>query len=180
MFAKARPEECDYEDVRRFLHHAIKRVLAAARNHKQRARLSACYSSGLRVNELVHLKAKDIESENMCLCVQCVKGGKNRNTILSKENLLRPRLHYRQYRPQDGLFPGAFTCEHLFEEIGITAVWHTWGQTLAYPPHIHCFVPGGGLYETGISFMKSRDKFFLPVMALSNLFGGGAAGVRKE
>lgn len=36
---------------------------------------------------------------------------------------------------------------HLGAEIGITAVLHTWGQTLAYHPHIHCIVPGGGLSD---------------------------------
>ena len=165
MFTKKRPEECDYEDVRRFLHHAIKRrkisasyvnsaysairyyyettlcrdwnmrhvprlkirpplpnvltidevrrVLAATENLKQRAMLSTCYSSGLRVNELVHLKVKDIDSESMRLRVQYGKGGKSRNTILSKDNLLLLRQYYRQYRPQDWLFPGAIAGDHI-------------------------------------------------------------------
>ena len=28
--------------------------------------------------------------------------------------------------------------------IGVTAVLHTWGQTLDHHPHVHCIVPGGG------------------------------------
>jgi hypothetical protein len=58
----------------------------------------------------------------------------------------------------------------LGAEIGFTAVLHTWGQTLTYHPHIHCIVPGGGLSTSGITFVQSRSKFFLPVKAMSALF----------
>jgi len=31
--------------------------------------------------------------------------------------------------------------------IGFITVLHTWGQNLAYHPHIHCIVTGGGLSD---------------------------------
>lgn len=54
---------------------------------------------------------------------------------------------------------------------GITAVLHTWGQNLAYHPHIHCIVTGGGLTSTG-KWKSSRKKFFLPVKVLARKFRG--------
>ena len=38
--------------------------------------------------------------------------------------------------------------KHLGAELGFVSILHTWGQTLAPHPHIHCVVPGGGLART--------------------------------
>ncbi len=62
--------------------------------------------------------------------------------------------------------------KHLGAQIGITTVLHTWGQNLGYHPHIHCIVPGGGISPSGLSFIRSRDKFFIPVKVLSRMFRG--------
>ena len=35
--------------------------------------------------------------------------------------------------------------KHLGARIGVTAVLHTWGQTLDHHPHVHCIVPAGGI-----------------------------------
>ena len=34
--------------------------------------------------------------------------------------------------------------KHLGAQLGITAVLHTWGQTLQHYPHVHGVVPGSG------------------------------------
>lgn len=68
----------------------------------------------------------------------------------------------------------------LGAEIGFTAVLHTWGQTLSYHPHIHCVIPGGGLSKSGITFVRSRDKFFLPVKVMSKLFKKKLLGLIKH
>ena len=60
--------------------------------------------------------------------------------------------------------------KHLGAEIGITAVLHSWGQTLHHHPHIHCIVPGGGLSPDGTRWTACRPGFFLPVRVLSRLF----------
>src|SRR3954453_3490768 len=39
--------------------------------------------------------------------------------------------------------------KHLGARIGVTAVLHTWGQTLDHPPHAHCIVPAGGVSLAG-------------------------------
>jgi hypothetical protein len=54
---------------------------------------------------------------------------------------------------------------------GITAVLHTWGQTLNYHPHLHCVITGGGLTNTK-QWASSPKKFFLPVKVLAKKFRG--------
>ena len=60
--------------------------------------------------------------------------------------------------------------KHLGADIGVTAVLHTWGQTLDHHPHLHCIVPGGGLSPDGQHWISCRRGFFLPVRVLSRLF----------
>ena len=60
--------------------------------------------------------------------------------------------------------------QHLGATIGFFAVLHTWGQTLAHHPHLHCVVPGGGLSPDGTRWIACRPGFFLPVRVLSRLF----------
>ena len=59
---------------------------------------------------------------------------------------------------------------HLGARVGITAVLHTWGQTLTHHPHVHCIVPGGGPSLDGARWIACRPGFFLPVRVLSRLF----------
>src|SRR5471030_1206547 len=60
--------------------------------------------------------------------------------------------------------------KHLGAQIGVSAVLHTWGQTLQHHPHIHCVVPGGGPSLDGTRWVACRPGFFLPVRVLSRLF----------
>src|SRR6266540_3056922 len=60
--------------------------------------------------------------------------------------------------------------KHLGAELGFFAVLHTWGQTLAAHPHLHCVIPGGGLSPDGAQWITCRPGFFLPVRVLSRLF----------
>jgi len=62
--------------------------------------------------------------------------------------------------------------KHLGAEIGFFAVLHSWGQNLAFHPHLHCVVPGGGLSPDGQRWVacKRKPDFFLPVRVLSRRF----------
>ncbi len=59
---------------------------------------------------------------------------------------------------------------NLGARIGMTAVLHTWTQTLLYHPHLHCIVPGGGLDASGRRWIPGRENFFLAVRILSTVF----------
>src|SRR2546425_3732691 len=69
---------------------------------------------------------------------------------------------------------------HLGAEIGITAVLHTWGQTLTEHVHVHCIVTGGGLTADGMQWRQCRRRFLFAVQALSKVFRGKyLAGLRR-
>ncbi|HMB08709.1 MAG TPA: transposase, partial [Isosphaeraceae bacterium] len=69
--------------------------------------------------------------------------------------------------------------KHLGAEVGVLAVLHSWGQSLALRPHVHCVVTGGGLSPDGGRWVAGRADFFLPVRVLSRVFRGKfLAGLR--
>ncbi|MBI3263472.1 MAG: transposase, partial [Acidobacteria bacterium] len=69
---------------------------------------------------------------------------------------------------------------HLGAELGITAVLHTWGQTLTEHSHLHCLVTGGGLSVDGRQWRPSHPRFLFAVEALSQVFRGKSlAGLRR-
>jgi hypothetical protein len=59
---------------------------------------------------------------------------------------------------------------HLGGTIGITAILHTWSQTLSDHLHLHCLVTGGALTADGARWIASRASFLFPVEALSGVF----------
>ena len=64
----------------------------------------------------------------------------------------------------------AMDKKYLGASLGLTAVLHTWGQTLSYHPHVHFIVPGGGLCPDSGVFKVSRKRFLIPVKVLSRVF----------
>jgi len=62
---------------------------------------------------------------------------------------------------------------HLGAELGVTAVLHTWSQTLVDHVHLHCIVTGGGLGLDGTGWRRSKGRRYLfPVAAMAALFRG--------
>jgi hypothetical protein len=69
--------------------------------------------------------------------------------------------------------------KHLGAQLGLTAVLHTWGQTLGLHPHLHVLATGGGLscnrageIDECPVWKSCRPGFFLPVRVLGALFRG--------
>lgn len=59
----------------------IKELINATNNRKHKLLLSVAYGAGLRVSEVVNLKVKDINLENLTLHIKQAKGNKDRVTI---------------------------------------------------------------------------------------------------
>ena len=98
--------------------------------------------------------------------------------------LARPRVIY------DLLFRAASETlqtfardpKHLGGTLGLTAILHTWSQTLSLHPHLHCVVTGGALAADGSRWIPTRSPGFLfPVRALAKVFRGKfLAGLRQR
>jgi len=61
---------------------------------------------------------------------------------------------------------------HLGAEIGFFSVLHSWNQKLRHHPHVHCVIPAGGLSLDHTRWVKSPNRFFLPLKVLSRVFRG--------
>ncbi len=83
-----------------------------------------------------------------------------------------PRVIYRLLfrAAADTLITFGRDHRHLGGTIGITAILHTWGQSLTQHLHLHCLVTGGALATDGARWIASRSSFLFPVRALSTVF----------
>src|SRR5229473_2709935 len=70
--------------------------------------------------------------------------------------------------------------KHLGAEIGFFTVLHTWNQKLGLHPHVHCVIPAGGLSLDHTHWVKSRERFFLPIHVLRRVFRGKFVAALKQ
>jgi hypothetical protein len=69
--------------------------------------------------------------------------------------------------------------KRLGGQLGMSAVLHTWGQTLDQHVHLHCLVPGGALSEAG-QWKPAKGNYLFPVKALSRHFRGAMVSALRE
>jgi len=86
----------------------VTRLLQAAGSLKYQAALGVAYGAGLRANEVVHLKAVDIDSERMIIRVDQGKGQRDRQAMVSPTLLTILRAWWREGRKQRQLLPGGW------------------------------------------------------------------------
>ncbi len=108
--------------------------------------------------------------------------------VFTLPHLLNPLIRVNQRALYTLLFQAAAQTlqefardpKHLGAQLGITAVLHTWGQTLTEHSHVHCIVTGGGLTTDGTQWRPSHPRFLFAVQALSQVFRGKyLAGLRR-
>lgn len=65
-----------------------------------------------------------------------------------------------------------FAQRYLDGKVGVTAVLHTWGQTVQHHIHLHCMVTGGALVSTadGYRWQVVSPGFLFPAVELSAAF----------
>jgi hypothetical protein len=63
-----------------------------------------------------------------------------------------------------------FGRNNLGAQLGLTAVLHTWSQTLLDHYHLHCIVTGGGVSLDTTRWAASRPDYLFNVTALSQVF----------
>jgi site-specific recombinase XerD len=80
--------------------------IEAARSPRDRMLLRTAYACGLRLLELLHLRAEDIDSARMVVMVRQGKGRKDRQAPRSGRLLDELRDYWRWALPKTWLFPG--------------------------------------------------------------------------
>lgn len=63
--------------------------------------------------------------------------------------------------------------------LSMTAVLHTWGQTLDQHVHLHCLIPGGAFTANG-NWHPAKSTYLFPVRALSTVFRGKMVSALRE
>jgi hypothetical protein len=63
-----------------------------------------------------------------------------------------------------------FAARELGGELGMTAVLHTWGQTLLQHIHWHCVVTGGALRFAGRRWVRCAPNYLFDIVAVSAAF----------
>jgi integrase/recombinase XerD len=81
-------------------------LLQSVSDYRNQVALTTIYSCGLRLQECLHLKVKDIDSSRMTVRVEQGKGMKDRYVMLSERLLKLLREYYKTVRPRsEYLFP---------------------------------------------------------------------------
>jgi site-specific recombinase XerD len=84
----------------------VKKIIQSTNNEKHKTMLMLAYGTGLRLQEIINLKIKDINSARMVINVIRGKGKKDRQVVLSEKLLHQLRKYFRLYRPKEWLFEG--------------------------------------------------------------------------
>jgi hypothetical protein len=96
--------------------------------------------------------------------------------VFTLPHQLNPLIQQNQRVLYELLFTAAaetllqFGRNHLGAQLGVTAVLHTWSQTLLDHYHLHCIVTGGGRALDGSGWVGSHARYLFPVRALSVVF----------
>ena len=96
--------------------------------------------------------------------------------VFTLPHALNPLIQQNQKVLYDLLLASAsetlltFGRNNLGAQLGVTAVLHTWSQTLLDHYHVHCIVTGGGLSLDGKRWVASCPDYLFNVTALSRVF----------
>ena len=86
----------------------VQALLEAAAGPKAKAAMAVAYGAGLRVSEVVNLRAGDVDSARMLLRVEQGKGQKDRHAMLSPQLLEILRAWWREGRRRGVLMSGGW------------------------------------------------------------------------
>src|SRR3989441_2472931 len=96
--------------------------------------------------------------------------------VFTLPHVLNPLIQQNQRALYNLLFAAAsqtllqFGQNRFGVQLGITAVLHTWSQTLLDHYHLHCIVTGGGLSLDDKEWKSTSEHYLFPVRALSKVF----------
>ena len=96
--------------------------------------------------------------------------------VFTLPHQLNPLIQQNQRALYDLLFASAadtlltFGRNNLGAQLGLSAVLHTWSQTLLDHYHLHCIVTGGGPALDANRWISSRPDYLFNVSALSPVF----------
>ncbi len=159
--------------------------ISACRSASMKGHLSICSKCGYReqsYNSCRNRHCNKCQYQKQTIWVENLKGrllpGKYFHLVFTLPDQLNRLIYRNQQFCYSLLFDKAWSAlqtlcanpRFLGAQAGAVAVLHTWSSTLVYHPHVHLLVPAGGLSEDGVEWVKAKEKFLVPVKALSKVF----------
>src|SRR5512136_2511361 len=100
------------------------------------------------------------------------------HVVFTLPHVLNPLIRQNQRRLYTLLFQAVsqtllqFGQNRFGVQLGVTAVLHTWSQTLLDHYHLHCIVTGGGLSRDHSRWVSAPAHYLFPVRALAKVYRG--------
>ena len=115
----------------------VAEILNRTTNLKHWTIIATLYATGVRLDELIHLKISDIDSKLMVIHIRQGKGRIPRDIVLSPILLERLRIYCRRYKPRLWLFPSERRSEGLLDQRTIRYLCRNAGQRAGLKQRIH-------------------------------------------
>ena len=187
-------------DIFRRNHHQLEKLILNRWKLRILYAIEICRTATLggHIDQCSNSECNQIHiSYNSCRNRHCPKcqGHKRHEWILARENELINTSYYHmvftlpsqlhkltltnQKTVYSILFKTAWSVVRDFAanpkfiggKTGMICILHTWGQNLAFHPHLHCIVPGGGVNPNKKwKPVKGKNKYLFPVKAMSKVF----------
>ena len=102
----------------------IDTLIEVTPNPKHKAMIALLYSSGMRIDELLHLRLTDIDSKRMLIRISNGKGNRARDTLLAHKTLKLLRAYYSQAypKPTSYVFEGGWESGHPYSATSVRKI----------------------------------------------------------
>jgi site-specific recombinase XerD len=124
----------------------VVQLLESVTDYTNRVALTTIYAGGLRLQECLHLKIKDIDSSRMTIRIEQGKGMKDRYVMLSEKLLKLLREYYKNVRPRgEYLFASPRDPQKAMDESRLQRAFMQTANRLGWKKHVsvktlrHCF-----------------------------------------
>lgn len=130
----------------------IQRIFDVIENLKHRTILAVMYSTGVRISELLNIRLKDIDRNNMVIYITDGKGSKPRQVTLKIEVLQLIEKYWLQYRTKEFLFEGQ--TKRKYSARSINEFLKTYSEKAGITKKVHAHLirhcTGTHLTEAGV------------------------------
>ena len=82
----------------------INKIISVIKNLKYKLAISICYAAGLRISEVINLKIKDINTDELTIHIKNTKGKKDRITLFPKKLVANMRNFISNKKINDYIF----------------------------------------------------------------------------
>lgn len=142
-------------------------LLSDGKDPIKRLMLRTCYSCGLRVSELVHIRLRDIDGEHQLLHISDGKGHKDRFVPIPDSLLHQWRVYWTKCRPEDWLFPSRGAAGKERGSLCVTAIQKYFRQ-LKQQADIQ---KRGGIHALRHAFATHALEAGMPIHQLQSILG---------